>query len=53
MMWTDSQITERMPQGSKRNYKFTKLKEKINHLIYMNDIKLVAENEKELETLRI
>ena len=30
-------------------YKFTKLQEKINHLIYMHDIKLFARNEKELE----
>ena len=32
-------------------YKFTKSQEKINHLMYMDDIKLFAKNEKELETL--
>ena len=31
-------------------YKLYKLKEKFNHLIYMDDIKLFAKNEKELET---
>ena len=31
--------------------KLTKSQEKINHLMYMNDIKLFAKNEKELETL--
>ena len=31
-------------------YKFTKLQEKIRHLMYMDDIKLLAKNEKELET---
>ena len=31
-------------------YKLTKSKEKINHLIYMDDIKLFANNVKELET---
>ena len=30
--------------------KFGKSQEKINHLIYMEDIKLFAKNEKELET---
>ena len=30
-------------------YKFTKSQEKINHLMYMDDIKLFAKNEKELE----
>ena len=29
-----------------RGYKFTKLQEKINHLIYMDNIKLFAKNEK-------
>ena len=32
-------------------YKLSKSQEKINHLIYMDDIKLFAKNEKELETL--
>ena len=32
-------------------YKLTKLQEKINHLMYMDDIKLFAKNEKELVTL--
>ena len=32
-------------------YKLIELQEKNNHLIYMNDIKLFAKNEKELETL--
>ena len=32
-------------------YKFSKSLEKINHLMYMDDIKLFAENKKELETL--
>ena len=29
------------------SYKFTKYQEKINHLLYMDDIKLFAKNEKE------
>ena len=32
-------------------YKLSKSPEKINHLMYMDDIKLFAKNEKELETL--
>ena len=32
-------------------YKLNKSQEKINHLMYMDDIKLVAKIEKELETL--
>ena len=32
-------------------YKFCKSQEKINHLRYMDDIKLFAKKEKELETL--
>ena len=32
-------------------YKFSRSQEKINHLMYMDDIKLLAKNEKELETL--
>ena len=33
------------------DYKFTKSQEKINHLIYTDDSKIFAKNEKELETL--
>ena len=32
-------------------YKFTKLQEKINHLIYIDDIKIFAKNKKHQETL--
>ena len=32
-------------------YKLSRSQEKINHLMYMDDIKLLAKNEKELETL--
>ena len=32
-------------------YKLRRSQEKINHLMYMDDIKLFAKNEKELETL--
>ena len=32
-------------------YRLSKLQEKINYLMYMDDIKLFAKNEKELETL--
>ena len=32
-------------------YKLTKLQEKITHLMYMDDVKLFAKNQKELETL--
>ena len=32
-------------------YKLSRSQEKINHLMYMADIKLFAKNEKELETL--
>ena len=32
-------------------YTLRKSQEKINHLMYMDDIKLFAKNEKELETL--
>ena len=32
-------------------YKLSRLQEKVNHLMYMDDIKLFAKNEKELETL--
>ena len=32
-------------------YKLSRSQEKINHLMYMDDVKLFAKNEKELETL--
>ena len=32
-------------------YKLSKSQEKINHLIYMNDVKLFAKSEKEFENL--
>ena len=32
-------------------YKLSRSQEKINHLMYMDDIKLFTKNEKELETL--
>ena len=32
-------------------YQLSSSKEKINHLMYMDDIKLFAKDEKELETL--
>ena len=32
-------------------YKLSKSQKKINHLMYMEDIKLFAKNEKELESL--
>ena len=32
-------------------YKLSRSQEKINHLMYMDDIKLFAKNENELETL--
>ena len=40
-------LLRKCPGGNK----FTKLQEKINHLMYMEDIKLLSKNEKELETL--
>ena len=33
-------------------YKLSRSQEKSNHLMYMDDIKLFARNEKELETLK-
>ena len=42
-----SQILRKCTAG----YKLSRSQEKVNHLIYMGDIKLFAENEKELETL--
>ena len=35
----------------KAGYKLSRSQEKVNHLMYMDDIKLFAKNEKELETL--
>ena len=35
----------------KAGYKLSKSQEKINHVMYMDDIKLFAQNEKELETI--
>ena len=35
-----------MPLHCTGSYKFTKSKDKINHLMYMDDIKLFAKNEK-------
>ena len=32
-------------------YKLSRSQEKINHVMYMDDIKLFAKNEKELKTL--
>ena len=32
-------------------YKLSRSREKVNHLMYIDDIKLFAKNEKELETL--
>ena len=32
-------------------YKLCRSQEKVNHLMYMDDIKLFAKNEKELKTL--
>ena len=34
-----------------RSYKLTKSQEKLNHLIYMGDIKIFAKKEKELEAV--
>ena len=38
-------------RNCRAGYKLNWLQEKINHLMYMDDIKLFAKNEKELETL--
>ena len=35
----------------KGGYKFTKSQEKVNHFMYINDIKISAKNEKELESM--
>ena len=40
-----------IPRKCAAGYKLSRLQEKINHLIYMEDIKLFAKNVKELETL--
>ena len=40
-------ILRKCPAG----YKLSKSQEKINHLMYMDDIKLFAKNEKEFETI--
>ena len=40
-----------IPRKCTTGYKFSQSQEKINHLMYMDDIKLFAKNEKELETL--
>ena len=36
---------------TKHSYEFAKNREKINHLLYMDDLKLYAKNEKELDSL--
>ena len=36
---------------TKPGYKFAKNGEKINHLLYMDDLKLYAKSEKELDSL--
>ena len=40
------------PRKCAARYKFSRTQEKINHLMYMDDIKLFAKNEKELESLK-
>ena len=40
-----------IPRKCIAGYKLSRSQEKINHLIYMDDIKLFAKNEKELDTL--
>ena len=34
-----------------QGYKFMKFQEKINHILYLDDIKIFAKNRKEMETL--
>ena len=46
-MMPQNHILKRCAAG----YKLSRSQEKINHLMYMDDIKLFAKNEKELETL--
>ena len=41
-------ILRKCPAG----YKLSRSQGKINHLMYMDDIKLFTKNEKELETLK-
>ena len=36
---------------TKHGYEFAKNREKINHLLYMDDLKLYAKSEKELDSL--
>ena len=43
--------TQLHTQKMQSRTKFTKSQKKINHIMYMDDIKLFAKNEKELETL--
>ena len=40
-----------IPRKCTAGYTFSESQEKINHLMYMDDIKLLTKNEKELETL--
>ena len=40
-----------IPRKCAAEYKLSRSQEKINHLMYMDDVKLFAKNEKELETL--
>ena len=40
-----------MNNNNNNRYKLSRSQEKINHLMYMDDIKLFAKNEKDLETL--
>ena len=40
-----------IPRKCTAGYKLSRSQEKVNHLMYMDDIKLFAKNEKELETL--
>ena len=39
-----------IPRKCTGGYKLNKLQEKVHHLMYMDDIKLFAKNEKELTT---
>ena len=44
-------LLNHIPRKCTAGYKLSRSQEKINHLMYMDDIKLFAKNEKELETL--
>ena len=44
-------LLNHIPRKCSAGYKLSRSQEKINHLMYMDDIKLFAKNEKELETL--